>query len=136
VKQQLASGRNVLRGINNEHPSRLPNPDDPFVTSLLRCPPTEPIIYSRFFLATDERSPEALQHLRSNGAILINDLLRPDDRWIVGWPLLLTDVLSIMEQAVMSKAAYFHATAVSSVAGGVMNMRAAEGKDARTSILE
>lgn len=85
----------------------------------------------RFYLATDERSPEGLKYLRSHGAVLTHDLLLPEDRRLVGWPLLQTDVLALVEQSVMAQAAFFYAHALSSVAGGVVNMRGARGLDPR-----
>ena len=64
------------------------------------------------------------------------DLLTPEDRRLVGWPLLVTDVLAIVEQVIMSHAAYFYAHAMSSVAGGVVNMRGARGIDPRLTLID
>jgi sensor domain CHASE-containing protein len=41
----------------------------------------------RFFVATDERDPDALQVISDAG-----DLLEMEDRRAFGWPLMLTDV--------------------------------------------
>jgi hypothetical protein len=49
---------------------------------------------------------------------------------------MLTDVLSVVEQATLARAAYFYAHAHSSVAGGVVNLRASHGADPRTALLE
>ncbi|KZP18322.1 hypothetical protein FIBSPDRAFT_864002, partial [Athelia psychrophila] len=46
---------------------------------------------SRFYLATDERSPRNLAHLASHGALLPSALLTPEDYRAFGWPLLFTD---------------------------------------------
>lgn len=90
----------------------------------------------RFYIATDERSPEGLEYIRTHGAVLIQDLLFPEDRRLVGWPLLYTDVLALLEQSIMAHAAYFYAHAMSSVAGGVVNMRGARGLDPRLTLID
>ena len=61
----------------------------------------------------------------------LDDLLTTDDRRAFGWPLLLTDVRGVLEQALLARSAYFYANAKSSVSGGVVNMRAAHGADPR-----
>ena len=88
--------------------------------------------FSRFFLATDERDPGNLAYLSDQGAILTSDLLTIEDRRAFGWPLMVTDVLGLVEQAVLAQANYFYAHAMSSFAGGTMNMRGAAGLDPRT----
>lgn len=90
----------------------------------------------RWFLATDERSTESLAYARSLGAVLINDIMTEEDWQIGSWPLLLTDVLALVEQAVLAQADYFYGHLLSSVAGGVLNMRAARGADPRTSLVD
>lgn len=90
---------------------------------------------TRYYIATDERDPENLKYLRDQGAILISDLLTKEDHQDFGWPILLTDVVAVVEQSIMARAAYFYAHAFSSVAGGVMNLRAGLGKDPRTAML-
>ena len=94
------------------------------------------IVPRRFYLATDERSPEGLEYVRSHGAVLIHDLLFPEDRRLIGWPLLYTDVLALLEQSIMAHSVYFYAHAMSSVAGGVVNMRAARGLDPRLTLID
>jgi hypothetical protein len=89
----------------------------------------------RFYIATDERDSGNVAYLRNHGAILVSDLLTIEDRRKFGWPLMITDVLSILEQATLSHAAYFYGHSSSSVAGGVVNMRAARGADRRTALL-
>ncbi|KZT51862.1 hypothetical protein CALCODRAFT_442453 [Calocera cornea HHB12733] len=95
-----------------------------------------PLADDPFYIATDERDPEALDYIRSQGGVLIMDLLKPEDRNIVGWPLLITDILGLAEQHVMARAAYFHGYGASSVAGGVLNLRAVNGWDPRTTVVE
>ena len=53
-----------------------------------------------------------------------------------GWPLMLTDVLGLVEQAVLAQTDYFYAHAMSSFAGGTINMRAAAGLDPRTAVID
>lgn len=89
-----------------------------------------------FYVATDERDPTSLDTISSHGAIFLNDLITMDDRRIFGWPLMITDVRALVEQALLSRSSYFYAHAMSSVAGGIVNMRAARGADWRTLLLE
>lgn len=87
-------------------------------------------------MATDERDQDSLAIIASNGAIFLNDLLTIDDRRIYGWPLMITDVRALVEQALLARSSYFYAHAMSSVAGGIVNMRAARGADPRTVLLD
>jgi hypothetical protein len=77
-----------------------------------------------------------LTYLADHGAVLIYDLLSIEDRRQFGWPLIFTDVLGLLEQATLARAAYFYAHAMSSVAGGVINMRAARGADPTTTLID
>jgi hypothetical protein len=90
----------------------------------------------RFYVATDERDPEALKLFASEGAVLLTDLLTISDRRTIGWPLMLTDVRSIVEQELLAHSAYFTGVAMSSVTGGIMNMRAVRGADRRTNYVD
>lgn len=134
VKRHLRDGRDILhfvhRGPLYTYKVPLGQADR---TPLVLNPPAE---HDRFYIATDERNPANLKYLRDQGAILISDLLTIDDRRTFGWSLMLTDVLSVVEQATLARAAYFYAHAHSSVAGGVMNLRASHGADPRTALLE
>jgi hypothetical protein len=65
----------------------------------------------------------------------IDDLLEPEDRQLFGWPLLLTDVIALIDQAVLVHAEFLYATGLSSLTGGTINMRAARGVDPRTAVL-
>ncbi|KAH7911165.1 hypothetical protein BJ138DRAFT_1007149 [Hygrophoropsis aurantiaca] len=134
IKKHLADGRNVLRTLNYDTLSTYNVPGAHPDESILRLdPPSEE---DKFYIATDERDPGNLQYLEDRGGILITDLLTIDDRREFGWPLMLTDVLSLLEQATLARGAYFYAHAMSSVAGGVVNLRAVNGRDPRTAILE
>jgi len=133
VKDGLNAGRHVLETLNSSqvynvpgvgleasrpiNQSTLPHRDDPF------------------YLATDERSPEALKYLHSHGALRIDDLLTPEDGQLFGWSLLLTDVVALVDQAVLVHAEFLYATGLSSLTGGTINMRAARGADPRTVVV-
>lgn len=134
IKRHLRDGRDILHFVHHgplyTYKVPLGQPDR---TPLLLDPPAD---HDRFYIATDERDPTNLAYLRDQGAVLISDLLTIDDRRTFGWPLMLTDVLSVVEQATLAHAAYFYAHAHSSVAGGVVNLRASHGADPRTALLE
>ena len=136
IQSRLSKGGAMIRTLVKEGVQwgtyDIPNvkPDESF--SKLK-PPREG---DKFYLATDERDPEGIKYIREHGAVLISDLLSPEDRRLVGWPLLVTDVLALLEQNVMSHAAYFYAHAMSSVAGGVINLRAAGGMDPRLALID
>jgi hypothetical protein len=104
---------------------------------------------SSFYLATDERNQGALRYLREQKALLFDDLVEQEDRRAFGWPLLFTDVIGLVEQqgvytlsallsalivsAVMGLGAgYFYGDSLSSLTGGIFNMRARSGCDKRT----
>ncbi|KAG2120080.1 hypothetical protein BD769DRAFT_1629580 [Suillus cothurnatus] len=134
IKRHLRDGRDILRFV---HRGPLYTYNVPLGqadrTPLLLDPPAD---HDPFYIATDERDRTNLTYLRDQGAVLISDLLTIDDRRIFGWSLMLTDVLSVVEQATLAHAAYFYAHAHSSVAGGVVNLRASHGADPRTALLE
>jgi hypothetical protein len=90
----------------------------------------------RIYIATDERDPGNLAYLREHGVVRAADLITIEDRRRFGWPLLITDVLGIVEQDLMGRGAFFYAHALSSVAGGVVNIRAASGADPRTALID
>ncbi|KAG9098381.1 hypothetical protein FRC06_006468 [Ceratobasidium sp. 370] len=135
IKSRLSNGRKVLEEIYNSKQIQIY--DVPGVkpeTDVFGRPP--PLEGDSFYLATDERSPDGMKYVRANGAILIGDLITLEDRQEFGWPIMLTDVLAIVEQSVLSHSAYFYAHAMSSVAGGVVNMRAARGADRRAALID
>jgi len=96
----------------------IPLPDDPF------------------YVATDERDPTSRQVIADGGAIFISDLLTMDDRRRYGWPLMITDVLALVEQRLLVHSAFFYGHAMSSLAGVISNMRAARGADPRTMLID
>ncbi|KEP48068.1 O-FucT domain protein [Rhizoctonia solani 123E] len=135
IKQRLSNGRKVLHEIYDSKQIQIyevPNVE-PEQEVFHRPPPREG---DSFCIATDERSKDGLEYIRKNGGVLILDLLTLEDRQDFGWPIMITDVLAIIEQTVLSRSAYFHAHVMSSVAGGIVNMRAARGADRRTMLLD
>jgi hypothetical protein len=105
---------------------------------LLRIVVTHHCLVLRWFLATDERDPQALAVARAQNATLFSDLVEstPHLRRLLGWPMLYTDVLALVEQEIMARSAFFFAFAYSSVSGGVVNLRSVRGMDPRTMMLE
>ncbi|KAG8949667.1 hypothetical protein FRC04_008413 [Tulasnella sp. 424] len=135
IKEHLANGSRILHGIHERREViTFHVPDvEPDQTQITLEPPEDG---DPFFLATDERFANNLIWLRQNNAVLISDLLTPQDRREFGWPIMITDVLALVEQVVISHSYYFYAHAMSSLAGGAVNMRAGKGKDYRTSWID
>lgn len=132
VKEHLQSGREVLERLSNlaTYDIQGTKPDLEQIT----FPP--PLPEDSFYVATDERNPEALKVIRDAGAVLMMDLLTMEDRRDFGWPLIITDVMALVEQAVLFHSAFFYGHAMSSLAGVITNMRAARGADPRTMFLD
>jgi len=132
VKERLQSGREILEHLSNLATYDLQGikPDLEQIT----LPP--PLPDDHFYVATDERSPEGLKTIRDAGAVLMIDLLTMEDRRDFGWPLIITDVMALVEQSVLFHSAFFYGHAMSSLAGVITNMRAARGADPRTMSLD
>ncbi|KAG8923727.1 hypothetical protein FRC02_010958 [Tulasnella sp. 418] len=135
IKNRLERGRDVLAEIHTSGKIKTFDakgliPDE----NQLKLSPPKP--GDPFYLATDEKDPKAQKWLREQGAVLIDDLLTIQDRQEFGWSLIVTDVLGVLEQAILGRSYYFYAHAMSSVAGGAVNLRAARGADPRTSLLD
>ena len=136
IKDHLENGRLELTKLHNNHeraqiydiPGAVP---DSRISSL-----TPPLHDAPFYLATDERDPENLNFMASNNAVFISSLLTPHDRREFGPDIMITDVLSLLEQVVLSKSDFFYGHIMSSVTGGVVNMRAKEGKDPRSAMTD
>jgi hypothetical protein len=132
VKKRLESGRDVLEHLSNlatyDLQGAKPNLEQ------ITLPP--PLPDDHFYVATDERSREGLKAIRDGGAVLMMDLLTMEDRRDFGWPLIITDVMALVEQAVLFHSAYFYGHAMSSLSGVITNMRAARGADPRTMFLD
>jgi hypothetical protein len=132
VKDRLDMGRGILENLGNLTAYDIqgvePNPE------LSVLDPPRP--GDRFYIATDERDPEAVEMIRKKGGVFLSDLLTMEDRREFGWPLLLTDMCGVLEQSVLAHSAYFYGHGLSSFAGAIINKRAALGADRRTSLLE
>ncbi|KAG9125975.1 hypothetical protein FRC07_005383 [Ceratobasidium sp. 392] len=135
LKRRLATGRGILEQLHKE---------DKFQTYEVPGVKPEHEVFDReppkendpFYLATDARTSQNKKYMRENGAILIDDLLTLEDRQAFGWSIMLTDVLAVLEQSVLSHSAFFVGHQYSSVTGGVVNMRAAMGADPRAALIE
>jgi len=134
IQNNLAKGRTLLRSLKADDLTTYNIPDiTPDLTVTQSQPPQNG---DKFFLATDERDPSNIAYLADHGAVLTSKLLTIDDRRAFGWPLMLTDVLGLVEQALLAHADYFYAQALSSFAGGTVNIRAMEGRDPRTAVID
>ncbi|KZV61940.1 hypothetical protein PENSPDRAFT_270835 [Peniophora sp. CONT] len=132
VKNHLEYGRGFLEDIENVQPYKVPDIEPNLSIVSKDAPrPDDP-----FYLATDERDPEALRTFAQGGALRLADLLTMDDQRELGWPLMLTDIRALVDQEVLARSAYFSGSALSSVAGGIINMRAARGADRRTAYVD
>ncbi|KAI0308959.1 hypothetical protein OF83DRAFT_1072749, partial [Amylostereum chailletii] len=132
VKERLAQGRKVLENLDKITTFDVPGVQANKEQLTLNSPlPTDP-----FYVATDERDPEALAAIAEHGAIFMPDLLDMDDLREFGWPLMLTDYRAVVEQHLLAHSAFFYAHGMSSVAGGIVNMRAARGADRHTTVLD
>ena len=132
VKGHLAGGRDILEKLGEPQP--YPIPDGYINPALTNSPPPQADDF--FYVATDERNSAALAHFRSQGAVLLPDLLTQADRRTFGWPLMITDIRALVEQELLAHSAFFTGTRISSVAGGILNMRAVHGADRRTIFME
>jgi hypothetical protein len=89
-----------------------------------------------FFVATDERDPDARRMIAAAGAVFMSDLLTMEDRQAFGWSLMITDVMALVEQQVLVHSNFFYGYGLSSFGGAVVNMRASRGADPRTMLLD
>lgn len=134
ILHRLANGRQLLERIQYTEPQPYDVPDVHPNNFASRQPPLDG---SFIYLATDERSEEGQRMLRESHMVLFSDLVTMTDRRDFGWPLLYSDVIALVEQQIIgSGAAYFYAHAMSSVAGGILNVRGASGCDSRTALLD
>ena len=132
VKNGLKTGRSVLEHLENVTTFDPENVERDM--EQIMFPP--PLPDDRFYVATDERNPDALRVISDAGGVFLNELLEIEDRRTFGWPLMLTDVRALVEQSVLAHSAYFYGHTLSSYAGRIANMRAARGADPRTTLLE
>ena len=132
VKERLQSGREILERLSNLATYNLQGTK----ADLEQITLPRPLPDDYFYVATDERSPEGLQAIRDAGAVLLMDLLTMEDRRDFDWPLIVTDVMSLVEQVVLFHSVSFYGHAMSSLAGVITNMRGSRGADPRTMFLE
>ncbi len=135
VKERLLAGRFILAGLSGR--GHLSTYDlDGTQPDLEQATLPPPRIEDPFFVATDERDPDARRKIAAAGALFMSDLLTMDDRREFGWPLMVTDVLAIVEQQLLAHSAFFYGHGMSSLAGVITNLRAARGADPRTMLLD
>ena len=132
VKKGLEMGLSVLSDLGNVTTYDIENVEPDIEQTTL--PP--PLLNDRFYIATDERDPDALRVFSEAGGVFLEELLEMEDRRAFGWPLMLTDVRALVEQSLLAHSAYFYGHSMSSFAGRVANLRAARGADRRTAVLE
>jgi hypothetical protein len=130
ILQRIVLGLERLRSLAHERPQTVAVPG--IAPDMFFADARPPAEGDRFFLATDVRNASDVALLRERGAVLMDDLLAPDDLRVVGWPMLFGDLRAQVEQEVATHAAFFYGHSMSSVAGGVANLRAARGQDPRT----
>jgi hypothetical protein len=132
VKDRLRAGRSVLENLGELRTYDLDGVKPDLDQATLIGPASD----DPFYVATDERDPTSRQVIADGGAIFITDLLTMDDRRRYGWPLMITDVLALVEQRLLVHSAFFYGHAMSSLAGVISNMRAARGADPRTMLID
>ena len=132
VKNQLKIGHSVLENLGNLTTYDIENVEPDMEQTIL--PP--PLPNDRFYVATDERDPDALRVFSEAGGVFLSELLEMEDRREFGWQLMFTDVRALVEQSLLAHSAYFYGQKMSSFAGRVANLRAARGADRRTAVLD
>ncbi|KAF8343061.1 uncharacterized protein EI90DRAFT_3031227 [Cantharellus anzutake] len=133
VKNRLRRGLKLVQELSHLPPQTANMTDIPSDENLKGAPPLET---DKFFVLTDERSPEVLEQMRKEGAVTIQDLIREEDRRLLGWPMLFDDAVAQVEQLIASYSVFFYGHPTSSLAGDVVNLRAARGFDLRTSVFD
>ena len=132
VKNRLEIGRSVLEHLENVTTYDIENVESDMEQIIY--PP--PLPDDRFYVATDERDPDARRVISDAGGVFLAELLEMEDRRAFGWPLMFTDVRALVDQLVLAHSAYFYGHTISSYAGRIANMRAARGADHRTTLLD
>jgi len=132
VKSRLQTGRTVLATLTDLTTYEFEGAE-PDMDQIMLAPPLPDDF---FYVATDERNPEAMKVISDAGAVMLSDLLTMEDRRAFGWPLIITDVRALVEQALLVRSAFFYGHGMSSLAGVITNLRAARGADPRTMLLD
>ncbi|KAH9173184.1 hypothetical protein EDB89DRAFT_2095346 [Lactarius sanguifluus] len=129
VKERLGVGRAVLADLQSDiEGGSKPDPEK----AMLPLPQAG----DPFFIATDERDPDALRTIAAGGAVFMSDLLTMEDRREFGWPLMITDLMALVEQQLLVRSSFFYGHCMSSFSGAIVNMRAGRGEDPRTMHLD
>ncbi|KAH8991851.1 hypothetical protein EDB86DRAFT_2806423 [Lactarius hatsudake] len=136
VKDRLQAGRTVLVDLHHSRNWQTSDDLDGVKLDLEQATLPPPRAEDPFFIATDERDPDARRTIAAAGAIFISDLLTIEDRRAFGWPLMITDVMAILEQQLLVRSGFFYGHGLSSFAGAILNMRAGRGADPRTTLLD
>jgi hypothetical protein len=97
IQGHLATGRRVLRSLRSDELKAYHIPDVVPDRTVTQSPP--PLDTDTVYISTDERDPSNITYLTEHGVVLVSDLLTVDDRRAFGWPMMLTDVLGLVEQA-------------------------------------
>jgi hypothetical protein len=107
VKDRLERGRSVLVDLHNSgHWTTWDIEDvEPYPEQTTLPPPRSE---DPFFVATDERDPDARRMIAAAGAVFMSDLLTMEDRQAFGWPLMITDVMALVEQQVLVHSSFFY----------------------------
>ncbi|QRV96590.1 O-FucT domain protein [Ceratobasidium sp. AG-Ba] len=132
VRDKLRGGASTLAAIKKEYSEQ--DGSTAVDTEIAQYEPPQEA--DPFYVATDEHSEYGIDVIRRFGGVLIDDLLTPEDRQACGFEMLYSDLVGLVEQIVMSRASFWNAHAMSSLAGGVVNLRAARGADPRTALLD
>jgi hypothetical protein len=132
VNNGLEIGHSVLKHLGNVTTYDIENVEPNMEQTTL----PRPLPNDRFYIATDERDPDALRVFSEADGVFLSELLEIEDRRGFGWPLMLTDVRALVEQSLLAHSAYFYGHKMSSFAGQVANLRAARGADRRTTLLD
>ena len=135
VKGRLQAGRTVLADLHESGDWTTWDVENVQV-NLEQATLPPPQAGDPFFVATDERDPDVLRIFAAAGAVFMSDLLTIEDRRTYGWPLMITDLVSLFEQELLALSGYFYGHCLSSFAGGIVNMRAGHGADPRTMLLD
>jgi hypothetical protein len=132
-------GRDVLRSLHEDELTTYDIPDvvpnrtaithsqppldtDKYVStpSFSRSPLLDVLPHLTFLDSTSQQTNATQGTLPTSPAtapVLVLDLLTIEDRRAFGWPLMLTDVLGLVEQALLAQSSFFYANAFSSYAG-------------------
>ncbi|KAH9032251.1 hypothetical protein EDB85DRAFT_2145627 [Lactarius pseudohatsudake] len=135
VKDRLTAGRAVLADLQYSRnwttcdiEGATPDPEQAILP-----PPQDG---DPFYIATDERDPDALRKIADAGAVFMSDLLTMEDRREFGWPLMITDLMALVEQQLLAHSSFFYGHCMSSFSGTIVNMRGGRGADPRTMLLD